>query len=64
VSLQKDIVDLFYEIVVAIVGEKILRINGHQPGDEGNEGHFCVFMQRVFLKSVKNGSTSMLEDPQ
>jgi hypothetical protein len=42
--LQKDITDQFHEIIVAIVGEKILRLNGHQSGDEGEEGHFCLFM--------------------
>jgi hypothetical protein len=31
---QKDIADRFYEIVITIVGEKILGLNGHQPGDE------------------------------
>jgi hypothetical protein len=34
VRLQKDIVDQFHEIIVAIVREKILGLNGHQPSDE------------------------------
>jgi hypothetical protein len=42
--LQKDIADQFHEIVVTIVGKEILELNGHQPGDESKEGHFCVFM--------------------
>jgi hypothetical protein len=41
VRLQKDIADQFHKIVVAIIGEEILEPNGHQPGDEGKEGHFC-----------------------
>jgi hypothetical protein len=45
VGLRKDITDQFHEIVVAIVGEEILGLNGHQPGDEGKEGHFCVFLK-------------------
>jgi hypothetical protein len=48
VRLRKDITDQFYEIVVTIVGEEILGLNGHQPGDEGKEGHFCVFMKQLF----------------
>jgi hypothetical protein len=56
VRLWKDITDQFHEIVVAIVEEKIIILNGHQPGDEG-EGHFCVFMKRLF-RSLKNTSTS------
>jgi hypothetical protein len=48
VRLQKDIIDQFHEIIVAIVGEEILELNGHQPGDEGKEGHFCVLMKRLF----------------
>jgi hypothetical protein len=43
-KLRKDITDQFYEIVETIVGEEILGLNVHQPGDEGKEGHFCVFM--------------------
>jgi hypothetical protein len=54
---QKDIADQFYEIVITIVGEKILGLNGHQPGDENKEDYFCVFMQR-FFQSLKNVSTS------
>jgi hypothetical protein len=42
--LRKDIADQFHDIVLAIIEEEILGLNGHQPGDEGNEGHFCVFM--------------------
>jgi hypothetical protein len=45
---RKDIIDQFYEIVVTIVGEEILILNSHQPGDKSKEGHFCVFMQRLF----------------
>jgi hypothetical protein len=45
VRLHKDITDQFYEIIVTIVGEEILGLNGHQSGDEGKEGHFCVFMK-------------------
>jgi hypothetical protein len=48
VWLWKDITNQFHEIVIAIVGEEILELNGHQPGDEGKEGHFCVFMKRLF----------------
>jgi hypothetical protein len=43
--LQKDIADQFHKIIVAIVGEEILGLNGHQSDDEGKESHFCVFMQ-------------------
>jgi hypothetical protein len=46
--LRKDIAYQFHEIVVAIVREEILGLNGHQSGDEGKKGHFCVFMQRLF----------------
>jgi hypothetical protein len=42
VRLQKVIDDQFQEIIVVIVGEEILGLNGHQPGDEGKEGLFCV----------------------
>jgi hypothetical protein len=45
VKLRKDITNQFHEIVVAIVREEILRLNGHHPGDEGKEGHFCMFMK-------------------
>jgi hypothetical protein len=48
VRLQKDITDQFQEIIVAIVGEEILGLNGHRLGDEGKEGHFCVFLKRLF----------------
>jgi hypothetical protein len=48
VRLKKDITDQFYKIVVAIIREKILGLNVHQPGDEGKEGHFCVFMKQLF----------------
>jgi hypothetical protein len=53
VRLQKDIADQFHEIIVAIVGEEILGVNGHQPGDESKEGHFCVFMKRLFRSFEK-----------
>jgi hypothetical protein len=53
VRLQKDIADQFHEIVVAIIGEEILGLNGHQLGDEGKEGHFYVFMQCVFRSFEK-----------
>jgi hypothetical protein len=46
--LRKDIAYQFHEIVVAIVREEILGLNGHQSSDEGKNGHFCVFMQRLF----------------
>jgi hypothetical protein len=42
--LQKDITDLFNEIVVTIVGEEIHGLNGQQPGDESKDGHLCVFI--------------------
>jgi uncharacterized protein YbcI len=48
VRLRKDITNQFHEIIVSIVGEEILELNGHQSGDEGNEGHLCVFMKRLF----------------
>jgi hypothetical protein len=48
VRLQKDIADQFHEIIVAIVGEEILGLNDHYPGDEVKEGHFCVFMKWIF----------------
>jgi hypothetical protein len=35
VRLPKDIADQFHEIIVAIIVEEILELNGHQPGDEG-----------------------------
>ena len=34
VRLRKDIIDQFHAIVVAIIGEEILGLNGHQSGDE------------------------------
>jgi hypothetical protein len=43
--LQKDITDKFQEIVVAIIGEKILGLNGHQPGDKGKEGHIMALLK-------------------
>jgi hypothetical protein len=48
-KLWKDITDQFHEVIVAIIGEEILRHNGHKSGDESNEGHFCVLMQRLFF---------------
>jgi hypothetical protein len=48
VKLQKDINDQFHEIVVAIVREEILGLNGHQPRDEGKKGHFWVFLKQLF----------------
>jgi hypothetical protein len=54
--LQNDIVDQFHEIIVIIVVEEILGLNGHQPGDE-SEGHSCVFMQQLF-QNLENASTS------
>jgi hypothetical protein len=59
VRLQKDITDQFYEIIVAIVGEEILGLNGHQSDNEGKKGHLCVFMKRLF-RSLKNASTSVV----
>jgi hypothetical protein len=47
VKLQNDIADQFHEIIVAITGEEILELNGHQLGDESKQGHFCVFIQRL-----------------
>jgi hypothetical protein len=47
-SLQKDIVDRFHEFIVVIFGKEICGLNSHQSGDECKEGHFCVFMQRLF----------------
>jgi hypothetical protein len=54
--LRKDIADKFYEIIVAIIREKVLGLNGHHLGDEGMEGHLSVFMQWLFW-SFKNAST-------
>jgi hypothetical protein len=48
VRLRNDITNQFHEIIVTIVGEEILGLNDHQPGDEGKECHFCVFMKRLF----------------
>jgi hypothetical protein len=48
VRLRKHIADQFHEIIVVIIGEEILGLIGHHPGDEGKEGHFCVFMKRIF----------------
>jgi hypothetical protein len=48
VRLQKDIADQFHEIVVAIIGKEILGLNCHQSGDEGKEGHLCIFMKQLF----------------
>jgi uncharacterized protein YbcI len=53
VRLQKDMTDQFQEIVVAIIGEEIVGFNGHQSSDEGKEGHFCVFMKRLFRSFEK-----------
>jgi hypothetical protein len=52
-GLWKDIADQFYEVVVATIGEEILRLNDHKLGDESKEGHFCVFLQRLFLSFKK-----------
>jgi hypothetical protein len=46
--LRKDIADEVHKIIVTIFGEEILRLNGHQLGDDGKVGHFCVFMQWFF----------------
>jgi hypothetical protein len=46
--LQKDITDQFHEIIVIIIGEEIIRFNGHKSGDESKESDLCVFMQRLF----------------
>jgi hypothetical protein len=51
--LQKDIADQFHEFVVAIVGEEIHGLNGHQPSDEGKDNHFYVFMQWLFRSFEK-----------
>jgi hypothetical protein len=58
VRLQKDITDQFHKIIVAIIGEEIIGLNGHQLGDEGKEGHFCVFMKRLF-RSFENLDESL-----
>jgi hypothetical protein len=47
-GLQKDITNQFNEIIVIIIGEEILKLNGHQSDHESKEGHFCVFMRRLF----------------
>jgi hypothetical protein len=47
-GLQKDITNQFNEIIVIIIGEEILKLHGHQSDHESKEGHFCVFMQRLF----------------
>jgi hypothetical protein len=43
-GLRKDIFNQFYEIVVTIIGEEILRLNGYKSGHESKEGHLCVLM--------------------
>jgi hypothetical protein len=48
VRLWKDIADQFHEIILAIIREQILGLNGHQLGDEGKESHLCVFMKQLF----------------
>jgi hypothetical protein len=47
-GLWKDIVDQFDEVVVTVIREETLRLNCHKLGHESKEGHFCVFMQRLF----------------
>jgi hypothetical protein len=48
VRLWKYIADQFHEIVLAIIGEEIHGLNGHQLGNEGKEGHSCVLMKQLF----------------
>jgi hypothetical protein len=48
VRLWKNIDDQFHEIDVVIVGEEIVGLNSHQLGDEGKDGHFHVFVKRLF----------------
>jgi hypothetical protein len=43
-GLHKDISNQFYEIVVTIIGEEILQLNGYKLGHESWEGHLCVLM--------------------
>jgi hypothetical protein len=43
--LSNNISDQFHEIAVTIDREEIFGLNGYHPGDQSNEGHFCVFMQ-------------------
>jgi hypothetical protein len=47
-GLWKDIVDQFDEVVVTVIREETLRLNCHKLGHESKEGHFRVFMQRLF----------------
>jgi hypothetical protein len=42
--LRKNITDQFHEVVVTIIGEEILRLNGYKLGDESKEVHLCVLM--------------------
>jgi hypothetical protein len=64
VRLQKDIADQFHEIVVANIGEEILGLNGHQPGDEGKEGpmtarlKWCSGEYRGYTAKISTGSES------
>jgi hypothetical protein len=37
IGVQKDIADQFHEVIVAIIGEEILRLNGHKSSDESKE---------------------------
>jgi hypothetical protein len=47
-GLQKDITDQFYEVIVIIIGEEILRLNDHKSGDGSKEDHLCVLIHRIF----------------
>jgi hypothetical protein len=47
-GLWKDMTDQFQEVVVAIIGEGIFKLNGHKSGDESKEGHLCVLLQWLF----------------
>jgi hypothetical protein len=53
VRVWKDIAGQFQEIVVIIIGEEILGLNGTQPGDEGKERHLCMFMKWLFRSFEK-----------
>jgi hypothetical protein len=49
VRFWKDIADQFHMIIIAIVGEEILGLNGHQSGDE--EGPL-LFVHAVALPKL------------
>jgi hypothetical protein len=43
-GLHKDISNQFYDIIVTIIVEEILQLNGYMSGHESKEGHLCVLM--------------------